>query len=275
MAFSALAPRRRRSCAWAQQTSRLPGAGSSGGATTTSAGGSVSNEQGPIACVRRCSPAERLPGRRLAGELASAQAGRRLADQRRLGLAFPELQPHELPAACGAAGAASGVMGVEAICPTLVTCAVEPAAARPWPCGAKRRAQHRPRGRCLLLGAQPRGPFPGHGPPAAPPRAGTLCRPAWRRSSSGRGFKDRQSDSGHPGPRKTPRRRRVNRACVPGAIVVSLGHSGSTEAEADAAFTAKAFRCSPTASTRWPGLHQPGGGPIRRGTARRATSASG
>jgi len=51
--------------------------------------------------------------------------------------------------------------------------------------------------------------------------------------------------------------------------VVSLGHSGRTEAEADAAFTARRLRCFTHSFNAMPGLAPPGGGSDRRRLLRR------
>lgn len=73
-----------------------------------------------------------------------------------LGLAFPELTPAELPT-LGELLELLWRDGVEAICPTLVTCAVEPLR-QALEVLEQARRQHRP-GRCRLLGAHLEGPF--------------------------------------------------------------------------------------------------------------------
>ena len=80
----------------------------------------------------------------------------RSADQRGLGLAFPELEERDVPKV-------EQLLellwrdGVEAIAPTLVTCAVEPLR-RALRVLRQVRDRHQP-GRCRLLGAHLEGPF--------------------------------------------------------------------------------------------------------------------
>jgi len=108
----------------------------------------------------------------------------------RLGLAFPELQPHELPPPPLELLELLWRDGrVEAICPTLVTCAVEPLMRQALALlGAKARAQHRP-GRCLLgLGAPPgSGPFLATAAAAPTPKQHLLPAQPGGASSSGSG----------------------------------------------------------------------------------------
>ncbi|MDA1170026.1 MAG: N-acetylglucosamine-6-phosphate deacetylase [Cyanobacteria bacterium] len=91
-----------------------------------------------------------------------------------LGLAFPELQKEQLPRLFELLDLLWRD-GVEAICPTFVTCAVAPLR-RGLAVLEEARLQHRP-GRCRLLGAHLEGPF------LAPERRGAhplehLCAPS-------------------------------------------------------------------------------------------------
>ena len=111
--------------------------------------------QGLIAALHPIAPGSRAAGIDWRGDWLSP-AGVDLQINGGLGLAFPELTTADLPRL-------EDLLellwrdGVEAICPTLVTCAVEPlrealAVLR------QARAAHRP-GRCRLLGAHLEGPF--------------------------------------------------------------------------------------------------------------------
>ena len=91
-----------------------------------------------------------------------------------LGLAFPELTAADLPQL----EALLDLLwrdGVEAICPTLVTCAVEPLR-QALAVLRLARAAHRP-GRCRLLGAHLEGPFLAPARRGAHP-LGQLCAPS-------------------------------------------------------------------------------------------------
>ena len=129
--------------------------------------------QGRIAALHPIPPGSRAAGVDWQGDWLSP-AGVDLQINGGLGLAFPELTAADLPRL-------EKLLellwrdGVEAICPTLVTCAVAPlrealAVLR------EARAAHRP-GRCRLLGAHLEGPF------LAPARRGAhplqhLCPPS-------------------------------------------------------------------------------------------------
>ncbi len=150
-----------------------------------------------------------------------------------LGLAFPELTPQELPQL-------EGLLellwrdGVEAICPTLVTCSVK-ALRQALAVLETARQQHRA-GRCRLLGAHLEGPF------LAPERRGAhplehLCAPSLEALAERiAGFEDQialvtlapELENAEP---VIQRLRNLG-------IVVSLGHSAATEAQAEAAFQA-------------------------------------
>ena len=150
-----------------------------------------------------------------------------------LGLAFPELQPHDLPTLL-ALLERLWQDGVEAICPTLVTCATADLR-RALTVLAQARAQHRP-GRCRLLGAHLEGPFlapsrRGAHPPqhlAAPSLTALADRIAGAEDAIALVTLAPELEGAAP----------VIDALVARGIVVSLGHSGATEEQAEAAYNA-------------------------------------
>jgi N-acetylglucosamine-6-phosphate deacetylase len=111
--------------------------------------------QGRIAALHPIAPGSRAAGSDWQGDWLSP-AGVDLQINGGLGLAFPELTAADLPRL-------EELLellwrdGVEAICPTLVTCAVEPLR-EALVVLREARASHRP-GRCRLLGAHLEGPF--------------------------------------------------------------------------------------------------------------------
>ncbi len=156
-----------------------------------------------------------------------------------LGLAFPELSRSDLPRLERLLERLWSD-GVEAICPTLVTCAVAPLR-QALTVLAEARRQHRP-GRCRLLGAHLEGPF------LAPERRGAHAAAHLATPDLGAleerigGFRtgpgwDSAADiavmtlapelAGAGAVIRELRRRNV---------VVSLGHSAATESEAEVAF---------------------------------------
>jgi N-acetylglucosamine-6-phosphate deacetylase len=171
-----------------------------------------------------------------------------------LGLAFPELVPDDLPRLLELLERLWHD-GVEAICPTLVTCAVAPLR-QALAVLRQARAAHRP-GRCRLLGAHLEGPF------LAPARRGAHpeahLRPPGTAALAERiaGFESEialmtlapeleGADA-------------VIAALRERGIVVSLGHSEASEAEAERAFEAgvgmltHAFNAMPDLHRRAPG----------------------
>ena len=150
-----------------------------------------------------------------------------------LGLAFPELTPADLPQ-LEALLELLWRDGVEAICPTLVTCGVAPLR-QALAVLAEARADHRP-GRCQLLGAHLEGPFlepsrRGAHPAqhlAAPSLAALLQRID--------GFES-DIDLVTLAP-ELEGAGAVITALAERGIVVSLGHSAATEAQSNAAFAA-------------------------------------
>lgn len=154
-----------------------------------------------------------------------------------LGLAFPELTPTDLPRLIALLELLHRD-GVEAICPTLVTCGVAPLR-QALAVLAEARRQHRP-GRCRLLGAHLEGPF------LAPARRG--AHPAQHLAVPSLAALEERIGGFQGGPDAdialmtlapelagalplvTALRQR--------GVVVSLGHSEADEAAAAQAFTA-------------------------------------
>ncbi|MFO7627958.1 MAG: N-acetylglucosamine-6-phosphate deacetylase [Prochlorococcaceae cyanobacterium] len=171
-----------------------------------------------------------------------------------LGLAFPELSAADLPRLLELLELLWRD-GVEAICPTLVTCGVAPLR-QALAVLAEARHQHRP-GRALLLGAHLEGPF------LAPERRGAhpaqhLCAPsAAALAERIAGFEaDIEMMTLAP---ELEGAAEVIEALRAHGIVVSLGHSAASEAQAQAAFDAgvtmltHAFNAMPDMHRREPG----------------------
>jgi N-acetylglucosamine-6-phosphate deacetylase len=113
------------------------------------------DSDGLIARVRPTPPGSHSAGEDWGGDWLSP-GGVDLQINGGLGLAFPELTPGDLPR-LQALLELLWRDGVEAICPTLVTCAPE-ALRQALGVLAEARRRHRP-GRCRLLGAHLEGPF--------------------------------------------------------------------------------------------------------------------
>jgi N-acetylglucosamine-6-phosphate deacetylase len=248
--------------------------------------------QGLIAALHPIAPGSRAAGIDWRGDWLSP-AGVDLQINGGLGLAFPELTTADLPRL-------EDLLellwrdGVEAICPTLVTCAVEPlrealAVLR------QARAAHRP-GRCRLLGAHLEGPFLAaarrgahplqhlcppspaalqeriggfFGPDAGAPSAG------WSEEAAG----SRHDDSpGGAAPDWSAGAAAADIALVTLApelegasaviqtlrrqgVVVSLGHSEATESEATAAYDAGVAMVT-HAYNAVPAMHHRAPGPV-------------
>ena len=175
-----------------------------------------------------------------------------------LGLAFPELTAADLPQ-LEALLELLWRDGVEAICPTLVTCGVAPLRQALTVLAAARRL-HRP-GRCRLLGAHLEGPF------LAPARRGAhpsqhLCEPSLAALEERIG-----GFSGGPEADialVTLAPELAGSAAVIAAlramnVLVSLGHSAASDVEAEAAFNigvgmlTHAFNAMPDMHRRAPG----------------------
>ena len=173
-----------------------------------------------------------------------------------LGLAFPELVPTDLPRLLELLDLLWRD-GVEAICPTLVTCAVAPLR-QALAVLAEARAQHRP-GRCQLLGAHLEGPFLAHGRRGAHPPE-HLCPPSLTALQERiEGFEE-AIDLVTLAP-ELEGAGVVIEALRARGIVVSLGHSGASESEAAAAFDAGVSMLT-HAFNAMPGLHHRAPGPV-------------
>ena len=150
-----------------------------------------------------------------------------------LGLAFPELTPADLPQ-LEALLELLWRDGVEAICPTLVTCGVAPLR-QALAVLAEARAAHRP-GRCQLLGAHLEGPF------LEPSRRGAhpaqhLAAPSLTALMERIDGFESDIDLVTLAP-ELEGAGAVITALAERGIVVSLGHSAATEAQSHAAFAA-------------------------------------
>jgi N-acetylglucosamine-6-phosphate deacetylase len=184
-----------------------------------------------------------------------------------LGLAFPEITPADLPRLLELLELLRRD-GVEAISPTLVTCAVAPLR-QALTVLAQARRQHRPE-RCRLLGAHLEGPFLAHDRRGAHP-AQHLCTPSLAALEERIG--------GFEGGPEADIALMTLAPELPGSaeviaelrrlqVVVSLGHSAASEAQADAAFDAgvgmltHVFNAMPDMHRRAPG---PVAAALRRG----------
>ena len=150
-----------------------------------------------------------------------------------LGLAFPELTPEDLPRLLELLELLWRD-GVEAICPTLVTCGVEPLR-QALAVLEQARTLHQP-GRCQLLGAHLEGPF------LAPERRGAhpeqhLCAPSLEALAERIGGFEAQIDLITLAPELEGAGPVIARLMELG-VVVSLGHSAATEGQAHEAFQA-------------------------------------
>ncbi|MCF8141708.1 MAG: N-acetylglucosamine-6-phosphate deacetylase [Cyanobium usitatum Tobar12.5m-G36] len=206
-----------------------------------------------ISLVEPLPPGSRAAGDDWGGDWLSP-AGVDLQINGGLGLAFPELTPADLPQ-LEALLELLWRDGVEAICPTLVTCGVAPLR-QALAVLAEARAAHRP-GRCQLLGAHLEGPFlepsrRGAHPAqhlAAPSLATLLQRIDGFESDIDLVTLAPELDGAGA----------VITALAERGIVVSLGHSAATEAQSHAAFAAgvtmltHAFNAMPDMHRRAPG----------------------
>ncbi len=150
-----------------------------------------------------------------------------------LGLAFPELTPGNLPRLLELLELLWRD-GVEAICPTLVTCGVDPLR-EALAVLEQAREQHQP-GRCQLLGAHLEGPF------LAPERRGAhpehhLCAPSLEALERRIGGFEDQIDLVTLAPELEGAGPVIERLRELG-IVVCLGHSAASEGQAEEAFNA-------------------------------------
>ena len=171
-----------------------------------------------------------------------------------LGLAFPELSSSDLPRLLELLELLWRD-GVEAICPTLVTCAVAPLRQSLAVLGEARELHQA--GRAQLLGAHLEGPF------LEPSRRGAhpqehLCAPSLAALAERIGGFEADIDLVTLAP-ELPGSEAVIAALREQGIVVSLGHSAATEAQANAAFDAgvamltHTFNAMPDLHRREPG----------------------
>ncbi|MCP9775360.1 N-acetylglucosamine-6-phosphate deacetylase [Cyanobium sp. WAJ14-Wanaka] len=150
-----------------------------------------------------------------------------------LGLAFPELTQADLPR-LEELLETLWADGVEAICPTLVTCAVAPLR-QALAVLAEARERHRP-GRCQLLGAHLEGPFLEPSRRGAHPEA-HLCAPSLEALAERIGGFEADIDLVTLAPELAGAAELIDALRSQG-IVVSLGHSAANESQAEAAFAA-------------------------------------
>ena len=188
--------------------------------------------EGLVAAVEPITPGSTAAGDDWGGDWLSP-AGVDLQINGGLGLAFPELTPEDLPRLLELLELLWRD-GVEAICPTLVTCGVEPLR-QALAVLEQARQQHQP-GRCQLLGAHLEGPF------LAPERRGAhpeqhLCAPSLEALEERIGGFEDQIDLVTLAPELEgagPVIARLQEL----SIVVSLGHSAASEGQANEAFRA-------------------------------------
>ncbi|MBM5825714.1 MAG: amidohydrolase family protein [Cyanobacteria bacterium M_surface_10_m2_119] len=150
-----------------------------------------------------------------------------------LGLAFPELEPADLPRLLDLLDLLWRD-GVEAICPTLVTCGVAPLR-QALAVLEEARQQHRPE-RCQLLGAHLEGPFLNPARRGAHPEEHLATPSLQALEERIAGFED-QIDLVTLAP-ELEGAAAVMTALRAQGIVVSLGHSAASAAEAEDAFNA-------------------------------------
>ncbi len=193
------------------------------------------DSEGLIARVRPTPPGSRAAGEDCGGDWLS-MGGVDLQINGGLGLAFPELTSSDLPR-LQALLELLWRDGVEAISPTLVTCAPQ-ALRQALAVLAEARRRHRP-GRCRLLGAHLEGPF------LAPERRG--AHPAQHLQAPSRAALDRLIAGFAGGPEadvalvtlapELEGAAEVIAALQAAGVVVSLGHSGADAAQASQSFT--------------------------------------
>jgi N-acetylglucosamine-6-phosphate deacetylase len=173
-----------------------------------------------------------------------------------LGLAFPELTPADLPRLLELLELLWRD-GVEAICPTLVTCGVAPLR-QALAVLEQARQQHRP-GRCQLLGAHLEGPFLNPARRGAHPEQHIAAPSPEALAERIGGFED-QIDLVTLAP-ELAGADAVIAALRERGIVVSLGHSAAGEAEAAAAFDAGVTMLTHSFNAM-AGLHHRSPGPV-------------
>ncbi|MCP9830468.1 N-acetylglucosamine-6-phosphate deacetylase [Synechococcus sp. JJ3a-Johnson] len=173
-----------------------------------------------------------------------------------LGLAFPELTPRDLPRLVELLELLWRD-GVEAICPTLVTCGVADLR-QALTVLREARESHRP-GRCLLLGAHLEGPFLARARRGAHP-AQHLATPSLAALQERIGGFEQDIDLMTLAP-ELEGAAEVIAALRAQGIVVSLGHSEANEQQAATAFQAGVGMVT-HALNAMAGLHHRAPGPI-------------
>ncbi len=173
-----------------------------------------------------------------------------------LGLAFPELTPADLPRLLELLELLWRD-GVEAICPTLVTCGVAPLR-QALAVLEQARQQHRP-GRCQLLGAHLEGPFLNPARRGAHPEQHLAAPSLQALEERIAGFED-QIDLVTLAP-ELEGSAAVIAALRQQGIVVSLGHSAASEGDAEAAFDAGVTMLTHSCNAM-AGLHHRAPGPV-------------
>jgi len=213
------------------------------------------NGQNQIAAVQALAPGSAAAGADWQGDWLSP-AGVDLQINGGLGLAFPELTDADLPEL-------ETLLellwrdGVEAICPTLVTCAVAPLRQA---LAVLRAARQRHRsGRCRLLGAHLEGPFLAHARRGAHP-ALHLCAPSRPALLERIGGFEEEIALVTLAP-ELEGAGEVIGALLELGVVVSLGHSEANEAEASAAYGAGVSMLTHSLNAM-AGLHHRAPGPV-------------
>ena len=173
-----------------------------------------------------------------------------------LGLAFPELSAADLPRLLELLELLWRD-GVEAICPTLVTCGVAPLR-QALAVLEQARQQHRP-GRCQLLGAHLEGPFLNPSRRGAHPEQHLAAPSLEALAERIAGFED-QIDLVTLAP-ELEGAEAVIAALRQRGIAVSLGHSAAGEGEASVAFEAGVAMLTHSFNAM-AGLHHRAPGPV-------------
>ena len=213
------------------------------------------DDQDQIAAVEALAPRSAAAGVDWQGDWLSP-AGVDLQINGGLGLAFPELSEADLPQ-LEALLELLWRDGVEAICPTLVTCAVAPLRQA---LAVLRAARQRHRsGRCRLLGAHLEGPFLAHARRGAHP-AIHLCAPSRTALLERIGGFEEEIDLVTLAP-ELEGAGEVIQTLQELGIVVCLGHSEANEAEAGAAFGAGVSMLTHSLNAM-AGLHHRAPGPV-------------
>ena len=173
-----------------------------------------------------------------------------------LGLAFPELTPADLPRLLELLELLWRD-GVEAICPTLVTCGVAPLR-QALAVLEQARQQHRP-GRCQLLGAHLEGPFLNPARRGAHPEQ-HLAPPSLEALGERIAGHEDQIDLVTLAP-ELEGANAVIAALRQRGIVVSLGHSAASESDAITAFDAGVTMLTHSLNAM-PDMHRRAPGPV-------------